>query len=177
MLQLELVCRTVRETEALFGGLQVLFVLDARQLPPVPDQFVGDEGLYCFQSDLWCRVFKHHVRLEKNYRTTDSKLQELIEDCFRGSMSSSSMDTAFQLERPLPTATSLQSTHLFGTNYECLLHNSGRLEKLAGEATIYTSVDEGNVAQIDGHRVPKKLVLKVSINIISITTTKLNNSN
>ena len=53
------------------------FVMDPRQLPPVPDVMVGDDGRYCFQSALWQTVFPHQYRLTTNYQQTDTQLVEV----------------------------------------------------------------------------------------------------
>jgi hypothetical protein len=50
------VCRVARRSGKLFGDLQLIMVLDPKQLPPVEDKFYGDSGEYSFQSPLWPKV-------------------------------------------------------------------------------------------------------------------------
>ena len=100
----------------LFGNLQLLFVLDPQQLPPVPDRKWGDAGKYCFQSHLWRATFPHHVTLSANHRTSGYHLQELIKESFEGELSESCLHTAEKLARPLDVTLQEKATHLFGTN-------------------------------------------------------------
>ena len=44
----EFLCRTVRSTNKLFGGIQVIAAGDFRQLTPVPDNIYGDVGDPCY---------------------------------------------------------------------------------------------------------------------------------
>ena len=63
--KLEYVCRTVRNQENYFGGIQVIGAGDFRQLMPVPDHLYGDDGSPCYQWPNFRDVFPHHVNLNK----------------------------------------------------------------------------------------------------------------
>ena len=39
----------------------MIMVLDPRQLPPVPDKTYGDDGKFCFESELWHASIIHTV--------------------------------------------------------------------------------------------------------------------
>jgi ATP-dependent DNA helicase PIF1 len=47
------VLRASRSSPAVFGGIQMIVVLDPLQLPPVPNVFYDDNGLYPFLCPLW----------------------------------------------------------------------------------------------------------------------------
>jgi hypothetical protein len=153
------VCRVIRGSERVFGGLQVVFVMDPRQLPPVPDSYIGDEGLYCFQSKVWAKTFVHKVDLSTNYRTVDSELKELVKECFIGDVSGQSLQVVNELSRPLEGK---ETTHLYGTNDECLIHNAKQLDQMEGDLITFVAKDTGHADKLDGKRVPQKLSLKVS---------------
>ena len=138
-----------------------MFVLDPKQLPPVPDKMIFDDGHFCFESYLWTNTFKHHVHLTKNFRNTDADLSRLVEAVFEGPPSLEVCEYASSLTRPLQPEQMNDVTHLYGTNYECNLHNSRQLQTLEGQAVTFVAEDEGNIAKIDSHRVPSKLLLKV----------------
>ena len=141
-----------------------MFVLDLRQLPPVPDTISNDDGRYCFQSPLWQQVFMHHHHLTMNYRSTnDALLSEFTEQCFQGKITKEYVEFAQQLYRPLQPDIIAEATHLFGTNYECIAHNCKRLAALDGAAVTFTAKDEGVITATDQKRVPKKIALKVSV--------------
>jgi hypothetical protein len=63
-----------------FGNLQLVFVLDARQLPPVPDKLVGDQGEFCFESEVWKDVFQHRINLTGNHRSKDPELAAFVKE-------------------------------------------------------------------------------------------------
>lgn len=61
--QSELVCRTVRRSQVIFGGLQVIVAGDFKQLAPVPNHRYSDPGDFCFKSDLFQEAFLHRHHL------------------------------------------------------------------------------------------------------------------
>jgi hypothetical protein len=136
--------------------------MDPRQLPPVPDPYVGDDGRYCFESDLWTQLFPHKITLKNNYRQTEPMLAHLVEECFTGTVSPEYESFGKQLSRPLEPHVLKTATYLFGNNHDCTVLNAQRLRELEGECQVFTAEDEGDVAKIDINRVPTKLALKVS---------------
>jgi hypothetical protein len=50
----------------MFGGLQLVIVLDPNQLPPVADPHCDDPGEYCFQSALWPEVCEKYLHVKSN---------------------------------------------------------------------------------------------------------------
>jgi hypothetical protein len=46
-------------------SFQVIGCGDFKQLPPVPDKFLNDEGKHCFESSMFESTFPHHVNLTK----------------------------------------------------------------------------------------------------------------
>ena len=48
--QLEFICRSLRDKEKVFGGIQLIFFGDFKQLKPVPNYLKYDAGDYCFNS-------------------------------------------------------------------------------------------------------------------------------
>tara|TARA_B100000768_G_scaffold135297_1_gene126081 strand:- start:2295 stop:3521 length:1227 start_codon:yes stop_codon:yes gene_type:complete len=67
---LEYVCRMLRSPsksveENPFGGIKTIIVGDFYQLPPVHDN-------YCFESNIFKKIYHHTILLNKNYRVKDS---------------------------------------------------------------------------------------------------------
>jgi ATP-dependent DNA helicase PIF1 len=48
LMQIEFVCRNIRRSDLIFGGLQVVLVGDFYQLQPVRNEIYGDSGHPCF---------------------------------------------------------------------------------------------------------------------------------
>ena len=45
--------------------LQVIGCGDFKQLPPVPNHRLQDDGSYCLESDVFKNAFGHHINLTK----------------------------------------------------------------------------------------------------------------
>ena len=58
---IELICRSVKNNDHIFGGIHVIGAGSFYQLPPVPS--VTDPALYAFQSDKFTLTFPHKVSL------------------------------------------------------------------------------------------------------------------
>ena len=61
---LEEIGRIVRKNNLPFGGIQVIFTGDFFQLPPVGNVTEPDTELFCFESDIWNKVFKSENQIE-----------------------------------------------------------------------------------------------------------------
>jgi ATP-dependent DNA helicase PIF1 len=70
---IEEVARSARKSTAVFGGLQVIFIGDFYQLPPVSTDGEPDTERFCFESPIWKTVFKqeNHIELKTIFRQTD----------------------------------------------------------------------------------------------------------
>ena len=86
---LEFVCRMIKNAEIQFGGLQVVASGDFKQLPPVPDHFHGDPGLFCFESPAFNRIFPHHIQLTQVERQEEPDLILAINELCEGKPSES----------------------------------------------------------------------------------------
>jgi len=70
---LDEILRTVRENNNPFGGIQVIFIGDFYQIPPV-EVYKNLQKGYCFESPLWQELDFQPIVLTKNYRQNDEKL-------------------------------------------------------------------------------------------------------
>ena len=60
---------------------------DFYQLPPVPNDLIGDSGAHCFESKIWDQVFLHSMQLaEVTQQSTaeDVALIKATDECSRG---------------------------------------------------------------------------------------------
>ena len=64
------VLKQVRENDKPFGGIQVLFIGDFFQLPPV-EQGESFERRYCFETKLWDELELKNVVLKRNFRQNE----------------------------------------------------------------------------------------------------------
>ena len=70
----------VRYNNQPFGGIQLVFLGDFYQLPPVGTHEDSDTEKFCFESSLWSNIFpKEHVILLKTiFRQEDPKYKEIL---------------------------------------------------------------------------------------------------
>jgi ATP-dependent DNA helicase PIF1 len=70
---IEEIGRTARKSSLPFGGLQVIFVGDFYQLPPIGTDGEPDTEQFCFESPMWNTVFKaeNHIELKTMFRQKD----------------------------------------------------------------------------------------------------------
>jgi ATP-dependent exoDNAse (exonuclease V) alpha subunit len=63
--QINVVARHVRQSEEPFGGLQRILVGDMFQLPPVPNELVGDRGQTCYNHPEFRKIVPHTINLRQ----------------------------------------------------------------------------------------------------------------
>jgi ATP-dependent DNA helicase PIF1 len=81
----------IRKSTKPFGGIQVIFIGDFFQLPPIGD---AEDGQFCFESDDWCEVFpiENHIVLKTIFRQNDSEYVEILQEVRHGKLSKKSID-------------------------------------------------------------------------------------
>jgi len=91
---LEFIARKIRNNASPFGGIQIVFLGDFFQLPPVGDPMDPDTMDFCFESPAWSRVFPihNHIELTKIYRQNDTSYQQILNEVRRGELSTDSCD-------------------------------------------------------------------------------------
>ena len=163
--QVEYVCRQVKGSDAIFGGIQVVLVLDPRQLPPVPELLYNDTGEYCFESPLWKLAIPHVIWLKTVHRHGD-KLAVLTDEVFSGNVSPESHALLAWLQRPLSAEKAQKAVHLCCDNFSANIHNKKVLERIPGDQVLYTSIDKGDTSLFRKFRAPNILALKVGCRVI-----------
>ena len=158
----EYICRNVRNSTKVFGGLQVIGCGCFRQLPPVPSS--SDPGEYCFKHPLFDAKFPHRIILTEIKRQGEHDLISAIHDVALGNPSKDTVDFIKSLKRPLPR--NLYPTSIFGTNFDCDFFNDYKLDKLGGKSRLFRSLDDGPYKYLKATTAPKMLKLKVKSKVI-----------
>jgi ATP-dependent DNA helicase PIF1 len=75
-----------------FGGIQVIFIGDFFQLPPVGKAIEPETSMYCFQSANWYKTFPlpNHVVLKTLYRQRDPVFVKVLQEVRMGVLSEES---------------------------------------------------------------------------------------
>ena len=84
--------RSIRKISKPFGGIQVVFIGDFFQLPPIGD---AEDGQFCFESDDWPDVFplENHIILNTIFRQTDMEYVDILQEVRQGKLSKKSIET------------------------------------------------------------------------------------
>jgi ATP-dependent DNA helicase PIF1 len=73
-----------------FGGMQIIFIGDFYQLPPVSR---GEDTQFCFESPLWNQTFnvENHIKLKTLYRQTDPEYIRILTEVRDGVLTEDSL--------------------------------------------------------------------------------------
>jgi ATP-dependent DNA helicase PIF1 len=88
--KLDAIAKLIRRNSQPMGGLQVIFVGDFYQLPPVIKE-KEVETPFVFESDLWKEIVKEIVCLTKILRQTDPVFHTILDEARRGAVSEESL--------------------------------------------------------------------------------------
>jgi ATP-dependent DNA helicase PIF1 len=114
------------------GGLQIVFVGDFYQLPPV-----ADKPAFAFQCDLWKQLVKKTVYLKTIHRQRDPAFQKILLEAREGDLSDESYDTLMTRKGLRLRGLQIRPTLLFTRNADVNTINTKELGKLPGEAVTY----------------------------------------
>lgn len=157
----DMVCRVIKGSELPFGGMQVIFVGDFFQLPPVRRE---DEAPYkfAFESRAWQTANPAVCYLTEQHRQSDSELTGLLSAIRSGNV----LDSHYEcLNRCLVQSPDNQKiTKLFPHNADVNKINSEELDKLPGSPVNFVMKSRGNEKFVEqlkkGCLSPEELKLK-----------------
>lgn len=86
--KLELIARTVRDTDKIFGGIQIIFSGDFYQLPPVKNN-----SKFCFESPLFDKLFTFKILLDTVFRQKDTSLVKILANIRLGKITKTNIKT------------------------------------------------------------------------------------
>jgi ATP-dependent DNA helicase PIF1 len=150
--KIDAVARKIRKKPKLpFGGIQVVFIGDFFQLPPVePNKKVT----YAFETKVWKECINHTVELTQQMRQSDERFINMLKEVRNGNVSSKTAD-AFRSRiitdvKTLCTNNGIEPTILHTHRMDVESENQKRLMELPGplmeyDATFYSdNTPKGN---------------------------------
>lgn len=125
-----------------FGGIQLVFLGDFYQLPPIADADDPSSGKFCFQSEKWHDVFpkNNHIELKTYFRQKDPKYIEILEQVRKGKIDN---ENAEFLKKYVNREYNQENggivpMELFPVRSRVDFINSSRFSDLTGEQHVYT---------------------------------------
>ncbi|MEY2665593.1 MAG: hypothetical protein RLZZ480_698 [Candidatus Parcubacteria bacterium] len=140
------VLRTVRQSGEAFGGLQVIFVGDFFQLPPITKN--GDMMRYAFESHSWDRLKPLICYLTEQHRQEDELLLGLLTSIRRNEIEEDHY-TLLQEQKEIAYE-HLDPTRLYTHNADVDAVNSAKLAELSGPARTYKMSGMGRKPLVEG---------------------------
>lgn len=136
---LDIIGKHIRKNAEPFGGIQLLFVGDFFQLPPIASNLDKDTSKFCFESPLWNETFEVEILLDTMFRQTDPKYIQVLHEIRKGGISKKSMEMlAKRVQSPskdIPTP-----IRLFARKYQTDQYNKNNMDLLPGHTYVLNSV-------------------------------------
>lgn len=158
------VCKTVRDNPAPFGGLQVVFVGDFFQLPPVGRD--NEVVTFAFNSNAWQTASPVTCYLSEQHRQEDKNFLQILAALRRGEIDD---DHREQLNERY-TQKAGDMTKLFSHNADVDRINNGELAKLTTKPATFTMRRHGAKPLVEqimrGCLSPEQLVLKIGAKVM-----------
>lgn len=125
-----------------FGGVQVIFVGDFTQLPPVSNERIGERHMYeyAFQSPAWRVADIAVVQLTKVFRQTDAEFIGHLSNVRRGNLTNATIDYF----NARVGAVVVEPTRLYARNDTVDMVNQSKLSELPGAAVEFKMEFDGN---------------------------------
>lgn len=142
----DVICRTIRARTDAFGGLQVVFVGDFFQLPPVTRQ--GDMMRYGFESRAWENARPLICYLGDQFRQEDETLLALLSSIRRNEIEEEHY-TLLNQQTEI-TYENIEPTRLYTHNADVDAVNATRLASLSGKPKTYKMAGRGSKPLLEG---------------------------
>jgi len=124
-----------------FGGIQVIFIGDFYQLPPVGKMNEPETRQFCFESPVWETTFRRncHIQLRTSYRQKDPEYIKVLEEVRAGKLSEKTIDIlADRLGAKIPDSV-IKPTKLFPRNADADTVNQNMYSQIKEPEQLYDS--------------------------------------
>ncbi|OMO61479.1 hypothetical protein CCACVL1_23488 [Corchorus capsularis] len=137
---LEYIAKEVRESDEVWGGIQLIVSGDFFQLPPVSNEY-SKRKEFAFEADCWDASFDRQVELTKIFRQSDERLIKLLQSIRRGNIDPEDLQLlkqACSASEPDPSVVRLYPRIADVNNV-----NEERMNALSEKKVIYEAFDGG----------------------------------
>lgn len=144
---IEALARHFRNDQRFFGGLQMVFVGDFCQLPPVCKD-ARKKTRMLFESPVWKQSGVLQFYLQTVFRQKESAMIDALSDIRLGNVSDRAQDFLQSVCRPLTFDDGIEPTKLYARNNSVDTENAQRLAMLDGESKTFHVRSTGNQKDI-----------------------------
>ncbi len=167
------VCRLIRSSDEAFGGLQVVFVGDFFQLPPINKKIKEEKeiqlfeeekkGDFAYDSFAWVKASPIVCYIKEQHRQDSEEFLDLLLAIRSGNLEREHVEylksRTISREKFPPNI-----TKLFSHNFDVDRVNSQMLSKISGEEKVFNMISSGNANIVNnlkkGCLSPEVLILK-----------------
>lgn len=136
----DIICRTIRQSNDAFGGVQVVCVGDFFQLPPIARQ--GDMMRYAFESRAWENIRPLVCYITEQFRQEDELLLSLLSSIRKGEIEEDHYNLLKeQVDIAYPD---IEPTRLYTHNADVDAVNAEKLGQLKGAVKSFKMSARGN---------------------------------
>ncbi|MEZ4210999.1 MAG: AAA family ATPase [Candidatus Paceibacterota bacterium] len=155
------VCKAFKRNELPFGGLQIVFVGDFFQLPPVVSR--GEEVKFAFESVSWKELNPLILYITEQHRQDDDSLLSILGRIRSGDIEEEFEELRDRLEVEFEDV--IKSTKLYTHNKDVDEINNKELEKIDGDEEYFEMISKGKANHVtrlkESCLSPENLCLKV----------------
>ncbi len=131
--KLDMVGQMLRKSQKPFGGIQVVFVGDFFQLPPViKADDTQAKGQFVFESPVWKQMVSKVIHLTKIVRQSDPVFQGILTEARQGTLSNKSIEILKARQDESWQKDLIRPTLLFSRRAEVEMINEANLKQLKG---------------------------------------------
>ena len=163
------VLKFFRETPEAFGGIQLILCGDFFQLPPIGDYGETNRDKFSFMSQSWLDANLTICYLTDQYRQTDNKLNQILNEIRTGNISQDSKEILSSNQVELDVD---EPTKLFTHNVDVDRINIQHLNSIKGKKENYKASIKGNLKLAETVKrsimAPEKLELKIGSKVMFV---------
>ncbi|MFT5824194.1 MAG: ATP-dependent exoDNAse (exonuclease V) alpha subunit [Crocinitomix sp.] len=136
------------DSNAAFGGVQIVLCGDFFQLPPIGDYREKSRDKFAFMSDAWQFGDMVVCYLTEQFRQTKNQLNQILEEIRSGGVSQNAID-ALNGAKSTRFSEGIEPTMLYTHNKDVDFINNEHLAKLPGKSRYFKAKTKGEKAMTD----------------------------
>ncbi len=163
------VLKFFKETDNPFGGIQLVISGDFFQLPPIGEYNETNRDKFSFMSRAWLDADLTICYLTEQFRQTDNKLNEILNEIRSGSVSQSAKAILNSNNNEIESG---EPAKLYTHNIDVDRINTEQLQLIKGKNKIFRAKIKGNLKLAETVKksilAPENLILKIGAKVMFV---------